>query len=99
MFLIAYVLDPVHWSEQLSSISEADNPLDALVPSFIAALRTALGPGVLHGYRTIDDSSTVVRGRIRFGDQLRRRLATSAPIEVSYDEFTDDINHVGRCAS
>lgn len=92
MFLIAYVLDPVRWSDQLSSISEADNPLDALVPSFVAALRTALGPGVLHGYRTIDDSSTVVRGRIRFGDQLRRRFATSAPVEVSYDDFTDDID-------
>lgn len=92
MFLIAYVLDPVHWSEQLSQISEADNPLDALVPSFVAALRTALRPGVLHGYRTIDDSSNVVRGRIRFGDQLRRRFSTSAPVEVSYDEFTDDID-------
>ncbi|MFZ4434387.1 MAG: McrC family protein [Microthrixaceae bacterium] len=92
MFLIAYVLDPVRWSDQLTSIAEADNPLDVLVPSFVAALRSALGPGILHGYRSIDDSSNVVRGRIRFGDQLRRRFSISAPIEVSFDEFTDDID-------
>lgn len=100
MFLIAYVLDPVRWSDQLASISEADNPLDALVPGFVAALVTALGSGVLHGYRTVDDASTVVRGRIRFGDQLRRRFTIQAPIEVSYDEFTDDIdeNRILRAA-
>ena len=32
-----------------------------------------------------------MRGRIRFDEQLRRRFGVPVPIEVRYDEFTDDI--------
>ena len=32
-----------------------------------------------------------VRGRIRFDDQIRHRTGVLLPIEVRYDEFTDDI--------
>ena len=32
-----------------------------------------------------------MRGRIRFDDQLRRRFGIPLPVEVSYDEFTDDV--------
>lgn len=32
-----------------------------------------------------------VRGRIRFDEQARRRFGVPIPVEVRYDEFTDDI--------
>ena len=32
-----------------------------------------------------------MRGRIMFDDQIRRRFGIAVPVEVSYDEFTDDI--------
>ena len=32
-----------------------------------------------------------VRGRIRFAGQIRQRFGIPLPIEVRYDEFTDDI--------
>ena len=32
-----------------------------------------------------------MRGRIRFGDQIRRRFSIPLPIEVAFDEFTEDI--------
>ena len=32
-----------------------------------------------------------MRGRIRFDDQVRRRFGIPLPVEVRYDEFTDDI--------
>ena len=32
-----------------------------------------------------------MRGRIRFADQIRQRFGIPLPIEVRYDEFTDDI--------
>lgn len=92
MFLIAYVMDPVRWPDQMTTVAAADNPLDAIVPSFVAQLRRALGPGVLHGYRSTDDSLNVVRGRIRFDDQLRRHYGRTPPVEVTFDEFTDDID-------
>ena len=32
-----------------------------------------------------------MRGRIRFDEQLRRRFGLPLPVEVRYDEFTDDV--------
>ena len=32
-----------------------------------------------------------MRGRIRFADQIRQRFGIPLPIEVRYDEFTEDI--------
>ena len=64
---------------------------DALALAFGAAARRALSRGLLHGYRTEEDALPAVRGRIRFDDQLRRRFGTPLPVEVRYDEFTDDI--------
>ena len=32
-----------------------------------------------------------MRGRIRFDEQLRRRFGIPLPVEVQYDEFTDDV--------
>ena len=64
---------------------------DALALAFGAAGRRAFARGLLHGYRTEEDALPAVRGRIRFDDQLRRRFAIPLPVEVRYDDFTDDI--------
>ena len=32
-----------------------------------------------------------MRGRIMFDEQIRRRFGIPVPVEVRYDEFTDDI--------
>ena len=39
----------------------------------------------------MDETSAVLRGRVREADQLRRRWGRSIPLEVRYDEFTVDI--------
>ena len=61
----------------------------------------ALAPGLLRGYRRVDESLTTVRGRIRLGDQIRRRPGMTIPLEVSYSEFTPDIaeNRILRTAA
>ena len=64
---------------------------DALSLAFGAEARRALSRGLLHGYRTEENALQTVRGRIRFDDQIRRRFAVPLPVEVRYDEFTDDI--------
>ena len=64
---------------------------DALALAFGAAARRAFSRGLLHGYRTEEDALAAVRGRIRFDDQVRRRFGIPLPVEVRYDEFTDDI--------
>ena len=64
---------------------------DTLALALAAGARRAFAQGLLHGYRTEEEALHAVRGRIRFDEQLRRRLGTTLPVEVRYDEFTDDI--------
>ena len=70
---------------------EAETPPDTLALALVAAARRAFSRGLLHGYRTEEEALHTVRGRIRFADQIRHRFGISLPIEVRYDEFTDDI--------
>ena len=64
---------------------------DSLAIALAAAARRAFSRGLLHGYRTEEEALHTVRGRIRFADQIRHRFGIPLPIEVRYDEFTDDI--------
>ena len=64
---------------------------DVLARALAAAARRAFAHGLLHGYRVEEDSLQTVRGRIRIDDQIRQRPGFMLPIEVRYDEFTDDI--------
>ena len=64
---------------------------DTLALALHAAARRAFSRGLLHGYRTEEEALHTVRGRIRFADQIRQRFGIPLPIEVRYDEFTDDI--------
>ena len=64
---------------------------EVLARALHAQARRAFAAGLLHGYRTEEEALYGVRGRIRFDDQLRRRFGMAVPVEVRYDEFTDDI--------
>lgn len=76
--------------------SNFDFPERTALPDILAlalgrAARYAFSRGLLYGYISREESLQTVRGRIRFEDQLRRRPGVLLPIEVRYDEFTDDI--------
>ena len=71
--------------------AEAETLPDAMALSLSVAARRAFERGLLHGYRTEEESLYTVRGRIRMGDQIRRRFSMPFPVEVQYDEFTEDI--------
>ena len=64
---------------------------DTLALALASAARRAFSRGLLHGYRTEEEAVYTVRGRIRFDEQIRRRYGVLLPVEVRYDEFTDDI--------
>ena len=64
---------------------------DALALALASHARRAFSRGLLHGYREEEEALHTVRGRIRFDDQIRRRFGAPLPVEVRYDEFTDDI--------
>lgn len=92
MFLISYALDPKKWRDTGFDFGIEDSLVEAVVPGFVRQVRRAFRRGVLQGYRVEEDAIATVRGRIRFDDQIRRRFGIAPPVEVRYDEFTEDID-------
>ena len=91
MFLISYAIDPLHWKELQFSFGEQDSVVEAIARGFAGQLQRAIGRGLLQGYITTQDSMLTVRGRIRIDDQIRRWYGRVPPVEVRFDEFTEDI--------
>lgn len=91
LFLVSYAVDPRSWREQVQRFQDADTVVEAVAPAFLHFTKAATGRGLLHGYRTEEDSLLTVRGQIRFGDQIGRRFGRAPPVEVRYDEFSADI--------
>jgi len=91
LFLLSYALDPRAWRSSPFLFESRDTLLEALVPAFIHQVRKAFRRGLLQGYRSEEAALAGVRGRVRFDDQLRRRFGIAPPVEVTYDEFTEDV--------
>ena len=89
--LLCYAIGQVKFQEDEFGFPEAAALPDALALALGAAARRGFSRGLLQGYRTTEESLHAVRGRIRLDDQIRRRSGVLLPIEVRYDEFTDDI--------
>ncbi len=89
--LACYAIGKVRFRETDFGFPEDTALPDALALALVSASRRAFSRGLLHGYRTEEEALLTVRGRIRFDDQVRRRFGIPLPVEVRYDEFTDDI--------
>ena len=91
LYLASYALGEVGFREERFCFEKADTLVETLVPALVAAARRAFSQGLLHGYRTLEEALQTVRGRIDVGEQMRRRFDLSIPVEVRYDEYTEDI--------
>ncbi len=90
LYLAAYAMG-VDFREERFDYVRQPTLVEALVPALTRAARRAFARGLLHGYRTEEEALHTVRGRIRVADQLRRRFGVPLPVEVRYDDFTDDV--------
>jgi 5-methylcytosine-specific restriction enzyme subunit McrC len=73
------------------SLHEMDDLVPALAEAFCAQAERALQKGLLQGYREVEASEAVLRGRLRTGDQLRQRFGFAVPLLIGYDDFLVDI--------
>lgn len=90
--LACYAMDAYRPQEERPFDFEESVALpDALALALASHARRAFSRGLLHGYRTEEEALQTVRGRIRFAEQIRRRFGVPLPVEVRYDEFTDDV--------
>lgn len=75
--------------EQVEVADDAD--LSAvLARMFVLEAEHALASGPLRGYRTEDQTLSVLRGRLRLREQYLRRFGQLSPLEVTVDEWTVD---------
>lgn len=91
LHLLGHAADHARWPPGTVEAAERPDLLPAVAHAFAGAAERALGPGVLHGYREVDDCLPVLRGRLRAAAQLRRRPGLALPVEVTFDEHSADI--------
>ncbi|GGD69476.1 McrC family protein [Microbacterium murale] len=71
---------------------EADEDLpSALASAFLSAVDDATSRGLLKGYIPVNETGTVVRGRWDVARQLKSRPGLPVPIELTYDDYTEDV--------
>lgn len=100
-FMLSYALGRIADHGVGPPLEHADDLVEAIVQAFVRHTRRAIARGVLQGYRTTDESSLTLRGRLRVGDQIRRRFGAAPPAEITFDDYTVDIelNRLLRAAT
>ena len=91
LFLASYAMGAFKLQMERFDFAHERNLVEAMALALANAARRAFAGGLVHGYRTEEEAAHTVRGRIRIEDQIRRRFGTPVPVEVRYDEFTDDV--------
>jgi 5-methylcytosine-specific restriction enzyme subunit McrC len=101
LFLVSYALDPSRWSDEVFDLPEDADVVEAIVPAFVSQVRRATTRGLLQGYTVKEEALPLLRGRLRFDDQLRRHYGQTPPAESRFDDFTEDIemNRMLRAAT
>lgn len=79
------------WEDEDFGFAAVKDLVPALAHAFERQASRALAGGALRGYVTRDDALPLVRGRWRIGDQLTRRGGHPLPVEVSFDDYMEDI--------
>ena len=84
-------MDPKHWRDIEFNFAKEDSLFEAIIPGFVFHIKRAFSRGLLKSYRLEETALPTFRGRFRVQDQLNRHFGIAPPVEVTYDEFTDDI--------
>jgi 5-methylcytosine-specific restriction enzyme subunit McrC len=89
LFMLGYAANPGFRPENVDGIEDEDL-WPAVAETLCRHTERALAGGVLLGYVTEEAASTVLRGRVRVGDQIARRHGIPLPLEITYDEYSVD---------
>ena len=100
LFLVGYALHAAAWRPQTVPVAEAADLVPAVAQALWRQTEQATRQGLLPGYILVEESSQVLRGRLRESAQLHRHHGLPLPLEIQYDEFTIDIpeNRILRTA-
>ena len=93
LYLALYAPGEVKPQEGLFSFAQVNDPTlaDLLALALGRAAGRAFRQGLWQGYRVREEALHTVRGRIMVAEQIRRRFDMPLPVEVRYDEYTEDV--------
>jgi 5-methylcytosine-specific restriction enzyme subunit McrC len=91
LFLVGYAADPRGWRADTVALDVVAGLVPAVAQALWRQADRATRLGLLQGYREADETSMVLRGRLREADQVRRHFAAPLPMEIRHDEFTVDV--------
>jgi 5-methylcytosine-specific restriction enzyme subunit McrC len=100
LFLVGYSQHAKAWRPETVPLDEAADLIPAVAQALWRQTERAIGQGLLPGYILVEESSQVLRGRLRESEQLHRHHGLPLPLEIRHDEFTTDIpgNQILRTA-
>ncbi|WP_112262450.1 McrC family protein [Lentzea terrae] len=91
LFMVGYAIDPKGWRDDEIAMAIGDDLVPAVANALWRQTERAVRQGLLQGYREIEETTYVLRGRLRESDQLRRHHGRVIPMELRHDDFTMDI--------
>jgi 5-methylcytosine-specific restriction enzyme subunit McrC len=100
LFLAGYAQHAAAWQPETVPLGEAADLVPAIAQALWRQTKRAIHQGLLPGYILVEESSQVLRGRLRESEQLHRHHGLPLPLEIRHDEFTTDIpeNQILRAA-
>lgn len=100
LFLVGYSKHAAAWRPETVPVAEVGDLVPAVAQALWRQTERAIHQGLLPGYILVEESSQVLRGRLRESEQLRRHHGLPLPLEIQHDEFTIDIpeNQILRAA-
>jgi 5-methylcytosine-specific restriction enzyme subunit McrC len=100
LFLVGYAQHGAAWQAEDVILPEAPGLVPVMAQVLWRQTERAVHQGLLPGYVTLEETSYVLRGRLRETEQLHRHHGLPIPLEIRHDEFTVDIaeNQILRTA-
>lgn len=86
MWLLALSGTEPQWSEEAVLLGSSDI-VEVLAQLYIRELDALLQRGLVSGYRRVEATDVVLRGRLRMREQFGRRFGQLYPLDIEYDEF------------
>ena len=91
LFYLLGLHEGIKFEADSVSISESRDITNLIFESFLRNVAESTSRGLLTGYRQVEETSKVLHGRVLLGEQLKKRFGNMYPVEVTFDEFTENI--------
>ncbi|PRP85161.1 McrBC 5-methylcytosine restriction system component [Planoprotostelium fungivorum] len=93
LFLLCYTWHPLEWRNDLNMFSPMnEDKMEALSQAIAHTfVSKTFKKSVCQGYKEVEDTLPQVRGRIVWSKQITKHMGRHIPLEVKFEEFTEDI--------